>query len=87
MELATAYTELTDPLEQRARLTAQSLQAAAGDVEAMEIDEDFLHALELGMPPTGGLGMGVDRLAMLLTNTAIRSVLTFPFVRPDRAAR
>lgn len=87
MEVGTAYSELTDPVEQRARLTAQSLKAAAGDAEAMELDHDFLHALELGMPPTGGLGIGIDRLAMLLTNTPIRSVLSFPFVRPRSSAR
>lgn len=86
MEIGTAYSELTDPLDQRRRLTEQSLRAAAGNVEAMELDEDFLQALELGMPPSGGLGVGVDRLVMLLTGTSIRSVLTFPFVRPvDRA--
>jgi lysyl-tRNA synthetase class 2 len=83
-ELGTAYSELTDPLEQRRRLVQQSLRAAAGDVEAMEVDEDFLLALELGMPPTGGLGIGVDRLAMLVSGTNIRGVLSFPFVKPLR---
>ena len=82
MEVATAYSELTDPIEQRHRLAEQSLKAAAGDPEAMELDEEFLAALEIGMPPTGGLGIGVDRLAMAITNRNIRSVLSFPFVRP-----
>lgn len=82
MEIGTAYSELVDPIDQRARLTEQSLRAAAGDEEAMEIDEEFLGAMELGMPPTGGLGLGVDRVVMMLTGTPIRSVLTFPFVRP-----
>ncbi|HWJ54432.1 MAG TPA: bifunctional lysylphosphatidylglycerol synthetase/lysine--tRNA ligase LysX, partial [Propionibacteriaceae bacterium] len=82
MEVGTAYSELADPIEQRQRLTEQSLKAAAGDPEAMEIDEEFLAALEIGMPPTGGLGIGVDRLVMLITNRSIRSVLSFPFVRP-----
>ncbi len=82
MELGTAYTELTDPVEQRRRLTAQSLQAAGGDAEAMELDEAFLTDLELGMPPSGGLGLGVDRLVMLLVAAPIRGVLAFPFVRP-----
>ncbi|GLZ36324.1 lysine--tRNA ligase [Lentzea sp. NBRC 105346] len=81
-EIGTAYSELTDPLEQRQRLEAQSLKAASGDVEAMELDEDFLRALEHGMPPTGGLGMGVDRLLMMLTGTSIRQTVIFPFVRP-----
>ncbi|MFC4612755.1 bifunctional lysylphosphatidylglycerol synthetase/lysine--tRNA ligase LysX [Streptomyces maoxianensis] len=80
-ELGTAYSELTDPVEQRRRLTAQSLLAAGGDPEAMEIDEDFLGALEYAMPPTGGLGIGVDRLVMFLTGLTIRETLPFPLVR------
>ncbi|HEV7978434.1 bifunctional lysylphosphatidylglycerol synthetase/lysine--tRNA ligase LysX [Amycolatopsis sp.] len=82
-EVGTAYTELTDPIEQRRRLEAQSLRAASGDVEAMELDEDFLLALEHGMPPTGGLGIGMDRLIMMLTGASIRQTVLFPFVRPQ----
>ena len=77
-ELGTAYSELTDPVEQRRRLTAQSLLAAGGDPEAMELDEDFLDALEYAMPPTGGLGIGVDRLVMFLTGLTIRETLPVP---------
>jgi lysyl-tRNA synthetase class 2 len=84
-ELGTAYTELIDPVEQRRRLTAQSLLAAGGDPDAMELDEDFLQALEYAMPPTGGLGLGVDRLVMLLTGRSIRETLPFPLVRPSGA--
>ncbi|MEV4435749.1 bifunctional lysylphosphatidylglycerol synthetase/lysine--tRNA ligase LysX [Streptomyces sp. NPDC049555] len=80
-ELGTAYSELIDPVEQRRRLTAQSLRAAGGDPEAMELDEDFLRALEYAMPPTGGLGIGVDRLVMFLTGLSIRETLPFPLVR------
>ncbi|MDR6867066.1 lysyl-tRNA synthetase class 2 [Microbacterium resistens] len=81
MELGTAYSELNDPVEQRRRLVAQSLQAALGDPEAMEVDEDFLRALEYGMPPTGGIGLGIDRIVMSLTGGTIRQTLAFPFVR------
>ncbi|MFI6483587.1 bifunctional lysylphosphatidylglycerol synthetase/lysine--tRNA ligase LysX [Nonomuraea sp. NPDC050663] len=83
-EIGTAYSELVDPIEQRRRLTEQSLLAAAGDAEAMELDEEFLLALEYAMPPTGGLGIGVDRLVMLLTGASIRQTLPFPLVRPQR---
>jgi lysyl-tRNA synthetase class 2 len=82
-ELATAYSELVDPVEQRARLHAQSLLAAKGDPEAMQLDEDFLRAMEYGMPPTGGMGMGIDRLLMTLTGVGIRETILFPLVRPE----
>lgn len=82
-EMGTAYSELNDPIDQRERLTKQSMAAAAGDPEAMELDEAFLRALELGLPPTGGIGFGVDRLVMMLTGTNIKATLAFPFVRPQ----
>ena len=83
VELGVAYTELNDPVIQRERLVAQSLLAAAGDPEAMELDEDFLRAMEFGMPPAGGMGMGVDRLIMLLTGSGIRETILFPLLRPE----
>jgi lysyl-tRNA synthetase class 2 len=82
-ELGTGYSELVDPVVQRERLTAQSLLAAGGDPEAMQLDEDFLRALEYAMPPTGGMGMGIDRLMIMLTGESIRETFLFPFVRPD----
>ncbi len=81
-EIATAYSELVDPVEERARLTAQSLLAAGGDPEAMQLDEDFLRALEYGMPPSGGMGMGIDRMLIMLTGAPIRETILFPLVKP-----
>ncbi|WP_245645560.1 lysine--tRNA ligase [Pseudonocardia acaciae] len=83
VELATAYSELVDPVVQRERLEAQSRLGAAGDEEAMRLDEDFLRALEYGMPPSGGMGMGIDRLLMTLTGLGIRETILFPLVRPE----
>ena len=86
MELANAFSELNDPDEQRARFDEQRRAAAAGDEEAQPLDEDFLVALEHGMPPTGGLGLGVDRVVMLLCDAAhLREVLLFPYMRPERS--
>jgi lysyl-tRNA synthetase class 2 len=82
MELATAYSELVDPVVQRHRLEAQALLAAAGDDEAMAVDEDFLVAMEYAMPPSGGMGMGIDRLLMAITGLGIRETILFPLVKP-----
>ena len=82
-ERGTAFSELIDPVIQRDRLTAQSLRAAAGDVEAMQLDEDFLRALEYGAPPMGGLGLGIDRLVMLFTGVGIRETILFPLLKPE----
>ena len=83
VELAPAYSELNDPVVQRERLVAQSLLAAQGVAEAMDLDENFLRALEFGMPPAGGMGMGIDRLVMLLWGVGIRESILFPLLRPE----
>ncbi|WP_233120624.1 lysine--tRNA ligase [Boudabousia liubingyangii] len=80
-ELATGYSELNDPVVQRERFEQQSLDAANGDPEAMEVDEEFLQAMEQGMPPAGGMGMGIDRLIMAITGQGIRETITFPLVK------
>ena len=81
-EQGTGYSELTDPLDQAERFYQQSLRAAGGDEEAMRLDEDFLRALEYGMPPAGGIGVGIDRLVMTLTGLGIRDTILFPLVKP-----
>lgn len=82
-ELATGYSELIDPVIQRERFVDQARLAAGGDDEAMVLDEDFLHAMEQGMPPTSGNGLGIDRLLMALTGLGIRETVLFPMVRPE----
>ncbi|TYB59118.1 bifunctional lysylphosphatidylglycerol synthetase/lysine--tRNA ligase LysX [Nonomuraea sp. PA05] len=83
-ELGTAFSELNDPIDQRRRLVEQSMLAAGGDPEAMQLDEDFLQALEYAMPPTGGMGAGIDRLIMAFTGKNIRETILFPLVKPTQ---
>jgi lysyl-tRNA synthetase class 2 len=82
-ELGTGYSELVDPVIQRERFEQQARLAAAGDDEAMRLDEDFLEAMEFALPPTGGMGMGIDRLLMALTGRGIRETILFPLVKPE----
>ncbi len=82
---ANAYSELNDPIDQRERFEAEARARAAGDAEAGTIDEDYLRALEYGLPPTGGMGLGIDRLTMMLAGvTSIREVILFPTLRPEQ---
>ncbi len=81
-ERGTGFSELIDPVIQRERLTAQSLAAAGGDPEAMQLDEEFLDALEFGAPPMGGVGLGIDRVVMLFTGAGIRETILFPLLKP-----
>jgi lysyl-tRNA synthetase class 2 len=82
-ELATGYSELVDPVVQRERFQAQAELVAKGDPEAMRLDEDFLRSMEYGLPPMGGMGMGIDRLMMALTGLGIRETILFPLLRPE----